>query len=361
MELATKKTKSSGRLARGAASAVLLLTMGAAYGGTINMDQYPDGLYASFDTSKGTILVNLEMDKAPLTVTNFVGLAEGKMETSSRKGQPFYDGLTFHRVISKHNGDQQDFMVQGGDPEGTGRGGPGYRFADEFDPSLSFSKPGLLAMANAGAGTNGSQFFITLAPTTWLNNKHTIFGEVVAGQDVVGKIKQGDKITKLTIIRKGAKAEAFKADQAKFDGLVKSAKDKKAAANADKIKADQTKIAQLLPNAKQTKSGVWYVVEKEGSGDKPTRGKGVSVHYTGKLLDGTVFDSSVERREPLSFPVGVGQVIPGWDEAVLDMKVGEKRKVVIPPELGYGEEGYPGVIPQNAHLYFEMELLSIKK
>ncbi len=166
------------------------------------------GLYARFDTTQGTFVVRLFEDRAPKTVANFVGLAEGTKDPATGKpaqGKPFYDGLIFHRVID-------GFMIQGGDPEGTGRGGPGYTFADEFDPKLTFDRAGLLAMANRGPATNGSQFFITLDATPWLDNKHTIFGEVVEGMDVVRKIGHvktgaGDRpvtpvvITHLTIER----------------------------------------------------------------------------------------------------------------------------------------------------------------
>src|ERR1051326_7234056 len=138
----------------------------------------PNEIYASFDTSEGKFKAKLYADKAPKTVENFVGLAEG-----TKTGKPFYDGTIFHRVIP-------DFMIQGGCPEGTGRGGPGYRFDDEFHPSLKHSKKGLLSMANAGPGTNGSQFFVTVAATPWLDNKHSIFGEIVEGYDVVDKISK---------------------------------------------------------------------------------------------------------------------------------------------------------------------------
>ena len=134
--------------------------------------------HAIFDTTEGRFKIKLFDDKAPNTVKNFVDLAEG-----TKTGKPFYGGLVFHRVIP-------DFMIQGGCPEGTGRGGPGYKFADEFHSSLRHSKPGLLSMANAGPGTNGSQFFVTVAATPWLDNKHSIFGEVVEGYDVVEKISK---------------------------------------------------------------------------------------------------------------------------------------------------------------------------
>lgn len=180
-----------------------------------------DGLYADFDTSKGRILLQLEFEKTPLTVANFVGLAEGTKHYSKdpgaapkAQGKPFYDGLTFHRVIP-------DFMIQGGCPQGVGTGGPGYRFRDEIDPSLKHDKAGILSMANAGPGTNGSQFFITHKDTPWLNGRHSVFGHVVEGQDVVNKIAKGDTIKTVKILRIGEKAKAFKGDQAHFEKLSK--------------------------------------------------------------------------------------------------------------------------------------------
>lgn len=165
------------------------------------------GLYAEIETSKGKILLKLEMEKTPLTVANFVGLAEGKIKNSAKAdGVPFYDGLKFHRVIA-------NFMIQGGDPQGTGMGGPGYAFKDECFDDMKFTGPGILAMANAGPKTNGSQFFITHVATPWLNMKHTIFGHVLEGQDVVNSIAQGDTIIKIKIIRKGKVAKKFKADK----------------------------------------------------------------------------------------------------------------------------------------------------
>jgi len=185
---------------------------------TVDAQQLGDGLFALIKTNRGDIVVRLEYQRAPLTVCNFAALAEGKMDVT--KGKPFYDGLTFHRVISKGNGDPQDFMIQGGCPLGTGTGGPGYRFPDEFNPELKHDKPGILSMANAGPGTNGSQFFITIVPTPHLDGRHTVFGQVVQGQSTVNKIRKGDRIEKITIIRNGDAAKAFKADQETFNKLL---------------------------------------------------------------------------------------------------------------------------------------------
>jgi len=275
------------------------------------------------------------------------------------RGKRFYDGLTFHRVISKANGDPQDFMIQGGDPQGNGRGGPGYSFPDEIVSTLKHDKPGVLSMANAGPGTNGSQFFITIVPTPHLDGKHTVFGYVVSGQNVVNNTKQGDTIKKVTIIRNGADANAFKADQENFDRLLKQVKLAEESKLQTQRQNDISKIKKDYPNAQQTKSGIYYIIQKQGTGEKPARGKTVKVHYKGKMLDGTVFDDSSLRGQPLEFSAGTGKVIQGWDETILDMKIGEKRLVVIPPELAYGDRGAGGVIPPNSFLIFEMELVGI--
>ncbi len=313
-------------------------------------DKLPDGLYAKMATNKGEIMLRLYPEKAPLTVTNFVGLAEGTKDSNKPKGTHFYDGLAFHRVIN-------NFMIQGGDPQGTGRGGPGYKFLDEFDSSLHFDGPGVLAMANSGPATNGSQFFITHVATPWLNGKHTIFGKVIKGQDVVNAIRKGDKITTLTIVRVGAKAQGFKADQKTFDSLLQKAKAKIKNKMRDKMTKEAAIINKKWPNAITTPSGLKYVVTQKGSGDTPPKGTMISTHYTGYLLDGTKFDSSVDRGQPFRFAVGTHRVIKGWDEAFLGMKKGEKRTLIIPPELGYGSRGAGRTIPPNSTLVFDVELL----
>jgi len=309
---------------------------------------YGNGLFARINTDRGDIVVRLEFQKTPLTVCNFVALAEGKMNVTG--GKRFYDGLVFHRVIA-------DFMIQGGDPQGNGTGGPGYRFPDEIVPSLKHDGPGVLSMANAGPGTNGSQFFITHVATPWLDGKHTVFGRVVEGQDVVNAIKQGDKIKNITIIRNGPLANQFKADQAAFDSLLKES----SGGGRTQRDADISLINTKYPNAVQSPSGVKYIIQKKGTGNKPAAGKTVQVNYRGSFLSGQVFDSSDTRGRPLEFPAGVGAVIKGWDEMVMDMQVGEKRLAIIPPELAYGERGAGnGVIPPNSFLVFEMELVGVK-
>ncbi|MAB49877.1 MAG: peptidylprolyl isomerase [Flavobacteriaceae bacterium] len=308
-----------------------------------------DGLYAKFNTSKGEILVNLEFEKTPGTVGNFVALAEGNLENSAKpQGTPYYDGLKFHRVIP-------DFMIQGGCPLGTGTGNPGYKFDDEIHPDLKHDAPGKLSMANAGPGTNGSQFFITHVETPWLDGKHTVFGNVVEGQDVVDAVAQGDKIESIEIVRVGDAAKNFNAIEAfrTFEGE----REKRVAAEREAARAELDKLAAGF---EETASGLRYKIIQKGNGKKAEKGNMVSVHYKGQLADGTVFDSSYKRNAPLDFQVGVGQVIPGWDEGICLLNVGDKARLVIPSDLGYGAAGAGGVIPPNATLVFDVELMGTK-
>jgi peptidylprolyl isomerase len=308
-----------------------------------------NGLYAKLETSKGDILIQLEFQKTPGTVANFVALAEGKQENKAKDlGTPYYDGLKFHRVIA-------DFMVQGGDPQGTGAGGPGYNFDDEFHPELKHNKPGTLSMANAGPGTNGSQFFITHGETAWLDNKHTVFGYVVEGQDVVNKIKQGDLINHVEIIREGEDAEAFDAVK-----TFKNFNESKAQRIADAKKREEEAMANATEGFTKTNSGLYYNITKKGDGKAAEKGKTVSVHYKGMLMDGTVFDSSFKRNQPIDFPLGVGQVIAGWDEGIQLLNVGDQATLIIPSDLAYGERGAGGVIPGGATLKFDVELVNVK-
>ncbi len=307
-----------------------------------------DGIYAKFKTPKGDILVQLEHEKTPGTVGNFVALAEGNLENSAKpQGTPYYDGLKFHRVIP-------DFMIQGGCPQGTGTGNPGYQFDDEFHSDLKHDAPGKLAMANAGPATNGSQFYITHVPTPWLDGKHTVFGAVIEGQEVVDAVAQGDEMS-LEIIRVGEGAEKFNAVEAfrTFEG----AREKREAEAKAKQKEMLDKVAAGYD---ETKSGLRYKVLQKGDGKQATKGAKVSVHYKGQLLDGTVFDSSYKRKQPLDFNVGIGQVISGWDEGIQLLQVGDKARFVIPSNLAYGAAGAGGVIPPNATLIFDVELMDVK-
>lgn len=308
-----------------------------------------DGLYAKFNTSRGEILVKLEYQKTPGTVGNFVALAEGNLENSAKQqGQKYYDGLKFHRVIP-------DFMIQGGCPLGTGTGNPGYQFDDEFHSDLKHNAPGILSMANAGPGTNGSQFFITHVATPWLDNKHTVFGRVEHGMEVVDDIEQEDTIESIEIIRVGEKAKAFNAIEAfrSFEG----SRENRLAEEKKKAEAELEKLASGFD---KTDSGLRYQIIQKGQGKAAEKGKTVSVHYKGQLSDGTVFDSSYKRNEPINFPLGVGQVIKGWDEGIQLLKVGDKARLVIPSNLGYGPQGAGGVIPPNATLIFDVELMDVK-
>ena len=298
---------------------------------------------AKIETTVGVIEFELLDDAAPKTVENFVTLA--------KKG--FYDGTAFHRVI-------KDFMIQGGDPEGNGSGGPGYQFEDEFHPSLTHNGPGILSMANSGPNTNGSQFFITHKETPWLDLKHTVFGRVVSGQDVVHEIRQGDIIKHLIIIRKGQDAKAFKTDQASLD----AARDKSLAQQEAVRKEDQAAFEKKMiagnPDALKVESGLMYVPLKAGTGPAIKTGDLVEIHYTGVLENGKKFDSSRERGKPIQFVIGKGEVIKGWDLGIAGMKKGEMRRLLISYPLAYGEKGYPGIIPPKATLIFDVELMDFR-
>lgn len=308
-----------------------------------------EGIYAKFNTSKGNIVVRLTHDKTPGTVGNFVGLAEGAIDNSSRNaGTPYYDGLTFHRVIP-------DFMIQGGCPQGTGTGDPGYKFDDEFHPELRHSGPGVLSMANAGPGTNGSQFFITHKATPWLDDKHTVFGQVTEGQEVVDAIGQGDSIESIAIVRVGSEAESWDAATA-----FKTFQEEKEKREAEEQKKAEEEMEKHAAGFDKTDSGLRYKILKNGDGKKAERGNTVSVHYEGMLMNGQVFDSSFRRNQPIDFQLGVGQVIPGWDEGIGLLRVGDKARLVIPSQLAYGSAGAGGVIPPNAALIFDVELMDIK-
>lgn len=322
-----------------------------------------DGLYANIKTTKGDLLVKFYDQESPVTVANFIGLAEGKIANKAKKENvPFYDGLIFHRVI-------KDFMIQGGDPLGNGMGDPGYKFDDEKN-DLKHTGKGVLSMANSGPNTNGSQFFITEVPTPWLDGKHTIFGKVILGTEVIDTIANVQKgpqdkpvvpvvMEKVSVFSKGKEYKHY--DAAKFfeenkekiqekNKIFQEEKDKKALEQFESLKAKMTK----------TDSGLYYTILEKGSGEKAQDGKTVAVHYEGSLLNGNVFDSSFARNQPIEFKLGEGMVIKGWDEGIALLNEGDKAMFLIPPELGYGAYGAGGVIPPNAWLIFKVELVKIK-
>jgi cyclophilin family peptidyl-prolyl cis-trans isomerase len=352
-----------------------------------------EGIFATIGTNKGNITIQLFYLKAPVTVANFISLAEGKnpfVTSEKLKGKPFFDGLKFHRVI-------KDFMIQGGDPDGNGSGGPGYAFKDEFTDS-KFDKAGILAMANSGPATNGSQFFITHKDTPWLNGKHTIYGQVTQGMQVVNAIAQEDVITKITIVRKGEAAKKFDAVKVFSDYFNNKAEDQKKQAAIDEenkkkqvaIEAEAKKaylatygsvitaktafIASEKAKATTTPSGLAYSVLTKGTGVKPVDGSTFYFHYAGYFEDGTLFDSSYEDvskaygkfdanraaqngYKPFPFEAGKKDgMIPGFIEGLSNMTYGEKILLFIPSNLAYGERGAGGVIPPNTNLIFELEM-----
>lgn len=343
---------------------LLLLLMISCKKETLNKE---NGLFAKFSTNEGSFVCELYYDKAPVTVGNFVALAEGKMEftdpkTNEKVKKKYYNGLIFHRVI-------KNFVIQGGDILGTGYGGPGYSFIDEFDPALRHDAAGYLSMANSGPDTNGSQFFITLAPTPHLDNRHSIFGKVIEGMDIVQKIgsvsvDQNDRpfkevfIKNIEIIRKGENAK-------NFDSLVAFQRQeeilkKREETNKIKMKEFLNKLGWDEQKKITTPTGLEYYTVKKGSGEKPVKNSKITAHYAGYFITGEKFDSSFDRNQPFEVNIGVGQVIAGWDEALLDMQKGEKRVIILPYYLAYGERGYPGMIPPKSTLIFEVELLDIK-
>lgn len=328
-----------------------------------------DGLYAIFETSLGTFACSLEFEKAPVTVGNFVGLAEGRIEfldprTQEWVSRPYYDGLKFHRVVPH-------FVIQGGDPLGDGTGGPGYAFIDEFHPDLRHDRPGVLSMANSGPGSNGSQFFLTLSKLSYLDGRHTVFGHVVFGYDVLERIASQPMggpdnslpivdviLKKLKIQRQGPAAERFDPVSAfQRQDSIAAEREVERQATAERFRAQ---LDREMGQAEETQSGIRFRVQTPGSGRQPEPGDMVKLHYEGYLEDGTKFDSSYDREMPFQFPVGQGFVIPGLDEICRDMKPGEKRRVVVPAGLAYGDQGAKKFgIPPNATLIFDLELLEI--
>lgn len=297
-------------------------------------DNLANGLYAVIDTNRGKIVLRLHYKQTPLTVVNFVGLAEGTKGSNQQADVPFYDGLIFHRVVD-------GFVIQSGDPRGRGTGGPGYQFEDEFHPDLKHTGSGIVSMANSGPNTNGSQFFITHGATKHLDNLHTVFGQVVSGQDIVSKIKKGDAMNTVRIRRIGSEAEAFTATQKDFE---------------------RAQIRHRHPKAAFTGSGIGYLIDKPGKGqESPTPGARVTVHYKASIYDtGEAFANTREQQQAYVFVVGKGRTLKAWDEILPTMTRGEQRTIFVPPELAYGAKGRPPVVPGNKLLVFEIELLDFQ-
>ncbi len=309
----------------------------------------PDGLYAAITTPKGVIVFELLYERAPVAVTSFVGLAEG---TLSSGGKLYFDGIVFHRV-------EPGFVIQGGDPTGTGHGGPGYQFPNEIDPSLSFGAAGVVGMANAGPDTNGSQFFITLGPADFLDGSYTVFGRVVSGAPVAAAIRKGDAMSSVRIVRKGSAARSFQADRAAFDAAIASHPAKAAAMAKKALEAQYAAIEARVPGLSTDARGLRSKIVRQGNGKKPAKGANVKILYTLTLAKGKKIDSTADRKdEAFAFTLGAGRVVAGFDAAVSMMSYGERRIVVIPPELGYGAKGAGSAIPANAVLVFELELLA---
>jgi len=327
-------------------------------------NELEDGVYAEINTSLGTMLIQLNYKETPVTVANFIALSKGTHPDVKQdfKEKKFYNGLIFHRVMDK-------FMIQGGCPLGNGSGNPGYTFDDEINPSLKHDKPGILSMANSGPATNGSQFFITEVPTPWLDGKHTVFGQVISGieiQDKISNVKtaianrpENDVIiNSINIIKIGESANNF--DEVSV-WINEEPKLQKRRIEIEKSKREELnkQLEKLSKGYTTTASGLKYKILVSTKNKKAVNGNNVKVHYTGKLLDGNIFDSSLRRNLPFEFKIGEGRVIKGWEEALQILRVGEKASFIIPSNLAYGPRGAGGVIPPNATLIFEIELLEI--
>lgn len=309
----------------------------------------PDGLYAELETSRGDIVVRLFSERAPLTVMNFVGLAEGTIDNDHAPGEPYYDGLTFHRV-------EPGFVIQGGDPSGDGTGGPGYRFPTETHPELRHDKPGIVAMANSGPDTNGSQFYITMGPTPHLDGGYNVFGEVVEGMEVVNAIEVGDRMSEVSILRYGADAEAYEATQAGFDELVAGIRAERELRRAQAKREELAAIRERYPNLEEYEdTGLLLATIEPGTGSTPTQGDEVELHIVWTLADGTQLDSTRDRGQPQRYVYLRDRLIEGLELAIGTLQVGERTIAVIPPELWNANR--PPVIPEDSYVIFDVQRL----
>ncbi|MDC1418539.1 peptidylprolyl isomerase [Candidatus Thioglobus sp.] len=307
-----------------------------------------DGIYAHLQTNKGKIVVELAYKKAPLTVINFIALSEGTKKSNKDIGVPFYDGIFFHRVID-------DFMIQGGDPKGNGTGGPGYRFADEFT-DLMHDKPGVLSMANSGPATNGSQFFITHLPTPWLDGKHTVFGHVVEGMDVVNSIQKGDTLETVRIERIGDDANEFIANEGSFNDLLAKANEGIIAQQALRQIVFEDYASSTYPDAVQNEFGYFTRVNKKGDGSQASDGQIVTVDVSFKANSGEIMRAP---GSPIDFTLGSGEIIRIIEENTQAMFIGEERTIITTYEYVFGDAP-SGNIPQDSFIIFELIMISAK-
>jgi peptidylprolyl isomerase len=333
--------------------------------------KYPNGLYAEVTTNKGLIVLKLEFEETPMTVANFVGLAEGTIRnTALPDGTPYFDGTKFHRVAPGH-------VIQTGVPAGGKTSGPGYQFPNEIRmPGLNHDRAGMLNMANSGPHTNGSQWCVMLGNRSYLNGDYTVFGHVVQGLDVVFAIAQGDEVKSVKIVRAGKAADRFRPMTASFQKMVDEARVRALQADARKQADEEKKIRAGWPKAKLMDNGVKHVVVREGKGDVPVSGARLRVSYSGKSLYDLRFVSTAEggkpafgrNPEPFEIEVGKGLVNRGFDAAVSQMKKGEKRILIVPSNQAYGSGGFydkekPGQkrfhISPDTTLIYEVEVLDI--
>ncbi len=332
---------------------------------------YPDGLYAEVTTNKGLIVLLLEFRKTPMTVANFVGLAEGTIRNSALPdGVPYFDGTKFHRVVSGH-------VIQAGIPAKGKTQSPGYQFPNEIRlPQLNHGRAGMLNMANSGPHTNGSQWCITLGDRSYLDGDYTVFGHVVQGMDVVFAIAQGDEVRSIRIVRVGAAATKFHPTTDSFQKMVEAAKVKVKEAETKKRAEEEKTIRHGWPKARLLDNGVRYLILREGNGAAAPAGSKLKVAYSGRDLRTLTFVSTAdagrpyfgEKPEPFDFEIGKQLVNRGFDAAVAQMKKGEKRILIIPAAQGYGVAGFydrerPGQkrfhISPNTTLVYEVEVLDV--
>ncbi len=332
--------------------------------------KYPEGLYAEVNTNKGKFVFRIELEKTPMTASNFVGLAEGTIDNAAlAPGTPYFDGTKWHRVVPGH-------VIQCGIPRNGKDEGPGYQFPNEIVPGLTHGKAGMVNMANGGPHTNASQWCVTLGDRSYLDGDYTVWGEIVEGMDVVQSIVQDDEIRSVEIVRVGKAAQDFKPTTETFFEMVEEAKVRVQKSDTKRKADEEAAIAANWPNAVDAEGGLKHVIQREGQGKSLEPGARVRVVYSGKcLLSGEPFVSTTDDGKPhwgetpaaFDYEIGQTKVTPGFDAAVAQMKPGEKRLVIVPSALGYGTGGFyaketPGeprfVISPNTSLVYEIELFS---